>query len=55
MADEKLLYCPKCRTHARRSEWRCVWRWLHCGDPGKAPVQVLRHKVCNAMVYDVIE
>ena len=45
------VYCPRCRQTRRREEWRRIWRRLQSGSPDGHPVEVLRHRDCDEIVY----
>lgn len=45
------VYCPRCRQSRRREEWRRVFRHLRSGSENGTPVEVLRHKRCDEIVY----
>jgi hypothetical protein len=48
---DRVVYCPRCRDHRPRREWRHVWRHVASGAEGGRPAQVLRHLPCNEIVY----
>jgi hypothetical protein len=48
------VYCPRCRQSRRREEWRRVFRHLRSGSEEGRPVEVLRHRDCDEIVYVLI-
>ena len=49
------LYCPRCQRLCPRSQWRHVWRHLKNGVVDGTPAEVLRHRLCDEIVYVVLE
>lgn len=52
--DGAAVYCPRCRQTRRREEWRRVFRHLRSGSEDGSPVEVLRHRRCDEIVYVLI-
>jgi hypothetical protein len=48
------VYCSRCREARPRSEWRRVFRRLQSASPKASPVEVLRHRDCDELVYILI-
>jgi hypothetical protein len=53
--DRARVNCPKCTEPRQRSEFVRIFRYVRSGSGEGAPVEVLRHRQCNGIVYVLIK